>query len=109
MEKTWKPLTAGILNIVGGGLTLLTGLSLLLGASFFTMPFANIGITVAILSALAVPGIILGVLSVIGGIFALKRKHWGWALTGSIANALTATTLGILAIIFVAMGKDEFA
>lgn len=110
MERTWKPVTAGILNLVGGILTLIAGLSLLLGASFVATFYTGLGmpISASMLSAMAIPNVVLGILAVIGGVFCLKRNHWGWALTGSIANVLTAFILGVLAIIFVAMGKNEF-
>lgn len=52
---------------------------------------------------------VLGVLAVVGGIHALQRKKWGWALTGSIAALLPICVLvGIAAIILTAQSKNEF-
>ena len=52
--------------------------------------------------------ILMGVLGVIGGIFAIKRKHWGLALAGAIGGTITFFPVGIPAIVFVALGKGEF-
>ena len=49
------------------------------------------------------------VLAIVGGVFALKRKHWGWALAGAIASVFIFLPCGVPAIVFVAMGKPEFA
>jgi len=103
MEKTWKPTTAGILAIVGGALQVIVGIVIAAVGSigwFFGMPW---------FSVIAAPLIILGVIAVIGGTYALRRRIWGLALAGSIC-ALVAPwgILGILAIIFVSLGKSEF-
>jgi hypothetical protein len=50
---------------------------------------------------------ILGILSVVGGISAVKRKSFGLSLAGAIC-AIPSGLLGILTIIFVALGKREF-
>jgi hypothetical protein len=51
--------------------------------------------------------ILLGILAVIGGISAVRRKRFGLSLVGAIA-ALISGLLGILAVIFVLLGKAEF-
>jgi hypothetical protein len=52
--------------------------------------------------------LLTGVLGIIGGIFALKRKNWGLALAGAIAGTFTFFPCGIPAIIFVSLGRPEF-
>ena len=49
----------------------------------------------------------LGILAVVGGISAIRRKRFGLSLAGAI-SALPSVILGILAVIFVALGKREF-
>jgi hypothetical protein len=49
----------------------------------------------------------LGILSVTGGISAIRRKRFGLSLAGAIC-ALISGLLGILAVIFVALGRREF-
>ena len=74
-------ITAGILMIIGGimGSILLIGNLSILGV---IDPFSD---TASIVVAL---GLFLGILAVIGGIYTLMRKHWGWALTGVICSIL---------------------
>jgi hypothetical protein len=49
----------------------------------------------------------LGILAIVGGISAVRRKKFGLSLAGAIC-ALPSTILGILAVIFVALGRREF-
>ena len=56
---------------------------------------------------IGVPLLVLGVLAVVGGISAIRRKSFGLSLAGAIC-ALPSVILGILAIIFVVLGKREF-
>ena len=51
--------------------------------------------------------LVLGILAVIGGISAIRRKRFGLSLAGAIC-ALPSVILGKLAVIFVALGKREF-
>jgi len=51
---------------------------------------------------------LIGVLAIVGGVYALKRKHWGLALAGAIAGNVVFFPCGIPAIIFVSLGKEEF-
>jgi len=103
MEKTWKPITAGILAIIAGAPQVIVGIVIAAVGSigwFFGMPW---------FSAIGAPLIILGVIAVIGGTYALRRRIWGLALAGSICALLGPwAILGILAIIFVSLGKSEF-
>ena len=51
--------------------------------------------------------IILGIIALVGGISAVRRKRFGLSLAGAIC-ALLSGLMGILAIIFVALRKREF-
>jgi len=115
MEKTWKPTAAGILTIIAGFLGLLIGIGLAVGLGMagimigMIQGFPGSGLLVLI----AVPGIILSIVAIVGGIYALRRRLWGLALAGAICSLLfTIPFLGwilaILAIIFVSLGKGEF-
>ncbi len=50
---------------------------------------------------------VLGVVAIAGGVSAIRRKSFGLALAGAIC-ALPSVILGILAVIFVSLGKKEF-
>lgn len=104
MERTWKPTTAGILCIIAGAIELIGGLAVAvfgsIGGAFFGMAW---------IGAIGVPLIVLGIVAILGGIYALKRRIWGLALAGSICALFGPwAILGILAIIFVSLGKGEF-
>ncbi len=106
MERTWKPTTAGILTIVAGALNVIAGIVV-----------AALGETIGMyagywgMGAIGAPLIAIGIVSIIGGSFALRRRVWGMALAGAICALFPppVIVLGILSIIFVAMGRKEFA
>jgi len=50
---------------------------------------------------------VLGIVAIIGGISAIRRKWFGLSLAGAV-GALPSVIPGILAVIFVALGKRQF-
>ena len=70
-KKTWKPTVAGILDIVAGGLSLTVLLLVFIGLTIF-MPFTEgvfpFNISLLLLFIIAIPGIPIGALAVIGGV-----------------------------------------
>ncbi|MFC2069072.1 hypothetical protein ACFLTP_08740 [Chloroflexota bacterium] len=56
----------------------------------------------AIISIIVTAGIL------VGGIYAIKRKQRGWALTGSILAIIAFLPLGIVATVLVTQSKNEF-
>ncbi|MFC1894009.1 hypothetical protein ACFLYR_08360 [Chloroflexota bacterium] len=122
MPKTWKPIVAGILNIVGGALRILGSIAVLIGIMFF-IPVATSAdpglvpdmapwMIPGVLSSIWIIGVVfllvVGIIPLIGGIYALQRKKWGLALAGSIVAMFGSSVMGILATIFIVMAKDEF-
>jgi hypothetical protein len=118
-QRAWEPTTVGILNIISGALSALRAIGVLVGLIVvgninlmrylppsdapFILPLLNtIFIGVLILS------IIEAVFPIIGGVFALQRRRWGWALAGSIIAIFGMFPLGVAATIIVALSKDEF-
>jgi hypothetical protein len=61
-----------------------------------------------LLVIIAVPLAVLGAVSLVGGLFSLRRKNWGWALAGSITTLLVSQVLGIVSIVLIALAKNEF-
>ena len=120
VKKTWMPTTAGILNIITGALSALTVIGIII--AFFALSSMNImrflppaeapfiaPLVNTILVVVLVLSIVRSVFTIIGGVFALQRRKWGWALAGSIIAILGNTfVLGILSTIFIGMSKDEF-
>ncbi|MCJ7670387.1 MAG: hypothetical protein MUO61_07755 [Dehalococcoidia bacterium] len=74
MERTWMPTTAGILCIIAGAISVISGIV-----------FA--------------PLIIVGIIAIVGGIYALRRRIWGLALAGSSFTPFGFVILGILGIL----------
>ena len=116
VQKTWKPIVAGILDIVGGALRIFGSFAVLIGIMFF-IPVAVTGgpgpvpemarwlipsVLQMILIIATILLLIVGILPIIGGIYALQRKKWGLALAGSIVAIFGSSLMGILATIFIA-------
>ena len=113
MQKTWKPITAGIINIVAGVIAAIGFVALLIGGFVTSNPAVFRGnippVNVpAICFGLSVPSLIIGVLAILGGVYALQRKRWGLALTGSIVVIFSSFILGVVATVFLAISKKEF-
>lgn len=117
MHRTWKPVVAGILSMVAGALNLAAGLVLLLVGGVLTGVLASFGmpnvlsfIPFPILGGVATPLFLLGAMAIIGGSYAVRRKVWPMALAGAMCALFPPqlTILGVLAIVFVVLGKDEF-
>ena len=109
--------TGGILSIVGGALEMIFGAvvtALTVSGDIpgvFQLPWRpghpfEIDIMPSF-TMLGVPLLVLGIIAVVGGISALRRESFGLSLVGAIC-ALPSAILGMLAVIFVALGKSEF-
>ena len=117
--KTWKATTAGILNIIAGGLNGLGALGIII-ALFAVgkidimrfLPAEDASFIMPLIVPMLVVGLVLNIVAtvfpIIGGVYALQRRRWGWALAGSIIAIFRSLPLGVLSTIFVAMAKDEF-
>jgi hypothetical protein len=111
MAKTRKP-------IIGGILTILSGLLGLLGIFSYAIGFGNPGSGIgkgdmppfvpSIIFGMPIPAAIIALLALVGGIFALLRLRWRLSLAGAIAASLSLIILGIPAVVLIALSKDEF-
>ena len=119
MEKTWKPTVAGILEIISGSVGLVAVFGLIIAISvtggFYIPGTEQIPKFVpSLLTGITVPLVILSILSLVGGIYALLRKKWGLALAGSISAIFASIPLlgglpvGITATVLTALSKNEF-
>jgi hypothetical protein len=133
MERTWKPLTGGILSIIGGAAAIGKGVMILLvrgvlgsadwsnwlgqwgnfmgpgmiGPGMMHLPGGGHLLSMLALGA-GIALIIVGIIAVIGGAYAIKRRNWGLALAGSILSLAGVPPVGVFAIIFVALARKEF-
>jgi len=130
LNKTWLPIAAGILDILGGIYGIFIG-------SFFTIMFVSriywipvFDVQDWIVVGSAIFALATGVIAVLGAICAFRRKRWGLALMGAVAvffSLAIATVLstplffrfihpewalfallGIAAIVLTALSKKEF-
>jgi len=110
VRKTAMPTAAGILSIISGAFKLLAFLILLAFGFFWAVaPYRLDRVRPEVLFGLAAFILLaLGVLSIIGGVYCLRRKNFGLSLAGAIAALLPFNLLGIAAVILVAMSKPEF-
>jgi len=119
MKLTWKPIMAGILDIVSGAIGMVGGIYfVILSAVFQTirevihMDPVIIQQTEQIISKLfAVPFVLvfIGIISIIGGVYALQRRIWPFALAGAISSCIVFPIFGIPSIIITALAKEEFS
>ena len=52
--------------------------------------------------------LVLGIVAIVGGVSAVRRKSFGLSLAGAICALIPINLLGLLAVIFVSLGKREF-
>lgn len=108
MERTWRSLTAGILDIVAGVAMLFLCFWLVLAGGIVFVAGDVPQWVPTLLFGLAVPFTLLSILSIVGGIFAIQRKLWGLALAGSIGAFFCFFILGVVALILVSLSRNEF-
>ncbi|MCL1885408.1 MAG: DUF4064 domain-containing protein [Dehalococcoidia bacterium] len=118
-SSTWMPTAGGVLNIVTGVLGIVGSLTLGILAIVFQSLQNNpdfypddpevVPVLIAVFWVCCVFVLIPSIISIVGGVFAIQRKKWGWALAGSICAVLCSTITGVLALIFIIMGKKEFS
>jgi len=105
-SRSWLPIAGGILSIIGGVIELVgvrvwyVMLSYLRVHWVTSEPYLLAGLILSII-------IILFLMSLVGGFSALNRKSYRGSLAGAIC-ALPSTIFGILAVIFIVLGKREF-
>jgi hypothetical protein len=113
-SNAWMPTAGGVLSIIVGAGDLIGSLALFLlaviGAAGVSWIHPALGsIQLVLFGFLGFWLVVTGVLAIVGGVMAVRRRNWGLALTGSIAALLGGGhLLGILAIVFTAIARKEF-
>jgi hypothetical protein len=107
----------GAFEVIGGGIMVaLVSLSIPLRpwlSSFLSgVPGAWHGYSLAVVPiwSIIVGGLllVLGIIAIVGGFSAIRRKSFGLSLAGAICALIPINLLGLLAVIFVSLGKREF-
>ena len=102
MKRTWMPRVAGILCIIVGIIDLIPVMAVM--AIIFSNMFALRAIP-RFAPLILIPLILLlvfGIMPIVGGIYALRRRRWKLALAGSICCPLSA--LSLLVFYFLLVG-----
>lgn len=118
VRKTGTPVAGGVLVIIAGILALANG------AFYLAFTSSNLtGISLppeitledieSILRICGVVEVIFGIVAILGGIFAVQRKHFGLAILGSVMGMLgfgftLGGLLGLIGLILVAISRKEF-
>jgi hypothetical protein len=84
MNRKWMPITAGVLDILHGIFGIILGLMVMVLSNLLG-PITHFD---EILGPLL---LIMGILSIIGGIYSIKRTTWRIALVGVITSILPST------------------
>lgn len=118
---TSKPVVGGVLVIVSGLIGIVTGL-LFAALSGETEDLLQetygpdiVSAVEGVLVACGVIWFIIGLIALIGGVFAIKRKKWGFAIVGAVLALLTVwpyfigSILGLVGLILIAISKNEFS
>ena len=112
-------IVAGAFKVIGGGIMVaLVSLDIPLrqwlssflsgipgGWSWFEHSWAVVPIWLTIIGGLL---LVLGIIAIVGGVSAIRRKSFGLSLAGAICALIPLNLLGLLAVIFVSLGKREF-
>ncbi len=103
-KQRCRATAAGVLCVIAGVGQVSVGVILTV-AAFFAAQLAGL----EWLGFVGIGVIVLGIISMVGGVFAMKRRRWGLALAGSIC-ALVAVNIGLAipAILLLSLAKDVF-
>ena len=98
--------------LVGGVLALVAGLGLVasVGAfdSLMLVDVEGVEMFEDLLTVCGIIFIILGLIGVLGGIFAMMRKHFGLAVLGGVFALAGWFIPALIGLILIAVSKDEF-
>jgi len=99
-KESAMPLIGGILIIIAS-LGYLGGGGVIAGGSAF---FVDVGGGWGVLCGAVL--VVLGIISLVGGIFSIQRRNFALALLGGIF--VVPSILGLIGLILVAVSRDEF-
>jgi hypothetical protein len=118
VPQTWIPIAGGILSIVAGSMGMIAIAFLITFSATFgadiardvldSLGFWEAGMPLTIISLVAIPFVIINIVAMVGGVYAIRRRLWGLALAGAICTTVPSQLLGIPAIIFIAISRREF-
>ncbi len=106
-KKGILPVVGGVLVIIAGLVELASGGILISGGEFLGGFDLGTGVH-NILTVCGVIWIVLGIVALLGGIFAIQRKHFGLAILGAILGLGGYFIFALIGIILIAVGREDF-
>jgi len=107
-KETVMPLIGGILIIIGGLVEVASGGWLIVGGSAAgSVPVIGSDVE-DILTICGAIWLILGLVAILGGVFAIQRKNFGLAVLGGVLGLPGYFLPALIGLILVAISKDEF-
>jgi len=107
-------IVAGALEVIGGGI-MVALISIRIPLRLWFLPFLprfwfEHGIGVMPIWLIIAGGLllVLGIIAIVGGFSAIRRQSFGLSLAGAVCAFIPLNLLGLLAVIFVCLGKREF-
>lgn len=106
-KETYMPLIGGILILVAGAHEIYFGTMMVIGGEELLPITFGISSIVLVCGAMVA---VLGIVAILGGVFAIRRKNFTLAILGSILGLLGAYIIvPIIGLILIALSKDEFS
>jgi len=114
-QKTMLPVAGGIMLIIAGiiSISFWAFIAFLGGAVGSLVPIGG-GVLAGILLVCGIIGIVLSLITLLGGVMGFMRKMWGLALVGGILGLFTlgwyflGSLLSLIGLILIAISRKEF-
>jgi hypothetical protein len=102
---------AGILGLLQGLLYIMAALVWESYDSYYGL--YDMGDLGGVMAVCGILGLIFSIMALVGGIFAIQRKQWAFALVGAILGMLAigfliGGLLGLIGLILIAVAREEF-
>ena len=118
-QKTAMPVAGGVLVLLGGIIGIIMGLITVVLAGLLSdwmgMYDGYVSEVTGIMLVLGIVGIVLCLVAIIGGAFAMMRKMWAMSLIGAICliiggifTGYIPIIFGIIGVILIGISKAEF-
>lgn len=111
-KQSALPIVGGVLILIGALLEVLMGLAIVgsIGAldSFMLVDVEGIDAFQDIVTVCGIIWLVMGLIGILGGIFAITRKHFGLAILGGVFALPGFGVFALIGIILVAVARKEF-
>jgi hypothetical protein len=115
LQTTWMPRIAGILSIISGVIGISGGIIIAVVAGVMRLPAEYLtrnGIISShpVIIILIIIFVLFNIVAIAGGISAIKRKRWAFAVLGAVCSIFNiwSCVLGIGALVFLIQSRSEF-